>query len=123
MDVNIASLLKAQRVFETFRQNLSTDQNKAGAVQAFEFCYELSWKTMQKVLGVRGVQVGSPRDAFREAAANQLIKDPKIWFEFIKKRNETVHIYNEEKMEAVLSIFETFSQELTSFIENVEKSQ
>lgn len=123
MDVNIESLLKARNVFETFRKNLSTDQNKAGAVQAFEFCYELSWKTMQKVLYTRGIRVGSPRDAFREAAANQLIKNPTIWFEFVKKRNETVHIYNEEKMEAVLSIFDRFSEELAIFIENVEKSQ
>ncbi len=122
-DVKLTSLLKARAVFERFRKNLNTEQDKAGAVQAFEFCYELSWKTMQKALNVRGVRVGTPRDAFREAAAASLIKNPKVWFEFIKKRNETVHVYNEDTLEAVIGIFDLFSSELTTFIENLEKKQ
>ncbi len=123
MDVNIASLLKARGIFERFRQDMVTDQHKAGAVQAFQFCYELAWKTMQKVLNTRGIQMRSPRDVFREAAASQLISNPKIWFDFIKKRNETVHVYNEETMEAVINIFDSFSHELSVFIENLEKSK
>lgn len=42
--IDLSHILKAQKVFERFRKNLVTDQDKTGTVQAFEFCYELSWK-------------------------------------------------------------------------------
>lgn len=41
-NIDISYFKKAQAVFEKFRQNLTTDQEKAGAVQSFEFCYELA---------------------------------------------------------------------------------
>lgn len=52
--IDIGPLLKAQATFERFRQHLSSDQEKAGAVQAFEFSYELAWKTMKRFLLIRG---------------------------------------------------------------------
>jgi hypothetical protein len=45
--VNLEPLLKAFKKFELFRQKLDTEQEQAGAIQAFEYCYELSWKTMR----------------------------------------------------------------------------
>ncbi|MEI8295347.1 MAG: hypothetical protein WCG04_02345 [Alphaproteobacteria bacterium] len=35
--INIDSLLKAQKVFESFRKDMVNDRDKAGAIQAFEF--------------------------------------------------------------------------------------
>ncbi len=121
MEINVSSLLKARDVFESFRKNLNTDQEKAGAIQAFEFCYELSWKTMKKVLSFRGIEVSTPRDTFREAALAHLIENPRIWFDFIGKRKLTVHTYDQENVEAILSIFDLFSRELNALIENLEK--
>jgi len=40
-DINIESLFKAFSKFEEFRQNLDTEQEQAGAIQAFEYCFEL----------------------------------------------------------------------------------
>jgi hypothetical protein len=48
--VNIEPLLKAVKKFELFRQNLDTEQEQAGAIQAFEYCFELSWKIMKRLL-------------------------------------------------------------------------
>ena len=119
--IDIENLLKARDRFEDFRRNLSTDQDRAGAIQAFEFSYELAWKTIKRVLNEKGVTVNSPRDAFREAATNQLITDPKMWFSFIEKRNISSHTYDEEKVLNVISIFEHFSQALTELIDNLKK--
>ena len=122
METKINPLLKARDIFESFRKNLNTDQEKAGAVQAFEFCYELTWKTMKRILNFRRIEVSTPRDTFREAALAHLIKNPEVWFDFIRKRNLTIHTYDEKNLEAVGAIFDRFSHELPKFIENVEKN-
>lgn len=118
--IDIAPLLKAQATFERFRLHLDTDQEKAGAVQAFEFCYELAWKTMKRFLDKKGIEVRSPRDAFREAALNKLIDDPKKWFIFIEKRNITTHAYDEKILEDIVAIFSDFSKALSDFVGTIK---
>ncbi len=46
--LDVSKLIKAQQVFERFRTDMKDDRDQAGAVQAFEFCYELSWKMMRR---------------------------------------------------------------------------
>lgn len=75
---------------------------------------------MQRLLRDRGLIANSPREAFRMAALEGFIKEPELWFEFLKKRNITVHTYNEDDAEKVLSIFDTFSQEVTFFLKKIE---
>src|SRR5690349_13245703 len=116
--IDIESFLKARDVFERFRKNLNTEQEKAGAVQAFEFSYELAWKTMKRVLEKRGLDVGSPKDTFRKAALDHLIDDPEVWFDFQQKRNLTTHTYNEVYVNEIISSFEPFSAALTVLVKN-----
>lgn len=118
--VLLTPLSKAQKRFETFRQHLKTDQEKAGAIQAFEYCYELAWKMLKRTLEQKGLEIGSPKDAFRYGAINKLIPDPEIWFEFQKKRNLTVHTYNEDMVEEIIKVFEKFSLELNTLIHNLK---
>jgi nucleotidyltransferase substrate binding protein (TIGR01987 family) len=118
--VDVTNLLKAQEVFERFRQHLGTDQEQAGAIQAFEFCYELAWKTMKRILSVRGLDVQSPREAFRVAALNKLISDPERWFLFLEKRNLTSHTYKEENLLTIVEILDDFSESLKELIRNLK---
>jgi nucleotidyltransferase substrate binding protein (TIGR01987 family) len=118
--IDISKVLKARKVFERFRKDMKTDRDKAGAVQAFEFSYELSWKMMRRVLESRGLEVGSPKDTFRKAALEKLIDDPETWFGFQKMRNLTVHTYNKEDLEIVVSVFDSFSKELNTLIDRLQ---
>jgi nucleotidyltransferase substrate binding protein (TIGR01987 family) len=118
--VYFGNLIKARDLFESFRQDMKSERDKAGAVQAFEFCYELSWKTMKRILDVKGVETQSPKDTFREAALNHLIKSPEPWFIFQLKRNLTVHTYQLDTLNDVLSIFDHFSGELSALIKSLE---
>lgn len=120
-EINLNAILKAQRVFEEFRKNLITDQDKTATVQAFEFCYELSWKLMKRVLASKGLEVSTPKEVFREAALAHLIDDPEVWFEFQKKRNITVHSYDKENLELIVSIFDEFSKEMETLITRVRE--
>lgn len=118
-NVNLDNLMNARMKFEDFRQHLNTEQEKAGAIQAYEYTYELTWKTMRRLLSARGVITNSPRDTFREAALNQMIIKPETWFEFITIRNLTVRTYNKEVVKQILAVLDAFSDELTLFLKNI----
>lgn len=118
--LNLDKLKKAQAIFEKFRQNMIDDRDKAGAVQAFEFCYELSWKVLKRVLQNRGQETGSPRDTFRKAAVEGVLQDPEIWFIFQQKRNLTVHTYESQNLDEIVGMFDSFSLELEKLLRNLE---
>ena len=118
--IDLSKLLKAHAVFERFRCDMKDDRDQAGAVQAFEFCYELAWKMMKRFLNARGQETGSPKDTFRAAALEKLIDDPEVWFEFQKKRNLTVYTYEQENLDIIVSIFDVFSVELSKLIERLK---
>lgn len=119
---NLSNLKKAYSKFENFRLHLTSEQEQAGAIQAFEYCYELTWKVIKNVLEERGLEVGSPKDTFRKAALEKIIIDPEIWFNFQKIRNITVHTYQEENVMQVLAIFESFSTQVAYVIKKLEES-
>ncbi len=118
--IDLSRIQKAQDVFERFRRDMISDRDKAGAIQAFEFSYEVSWRLMKRVLELQGLDVGSPKDTFRKAVHEKLIDDPEIWFDFQKKRNLTTHTYNEENVELIISIFDIFSQEMDKLIQRLK---
>ena len=63
-------------------------------IQRFEYCFELSWKLLKKVLKADGIEVNSPRQALRKAFENGYIDDIDVWFEMLEDRNMTSHTYD-----------------------------
>ncbi|HJD65541.1 MAG TPA: nucleotidyltransferase substrate binding protein [Rickettsia endosymbiont of Bembidion nr. Transversale] len=114
----ISSLLKSRNKFEEFRKHLDTEQNKAGSIQAFEFSYELAWKTMKRFCEKSGKTPYILKDVFREAAVSGLISDPTRWFKFIDIRELSDDLENSEK---VIAIFDDFSNALSDLISNLDK--
>lgn len=121
IDINIKLLEQAFERLKKFMQNNKTEQEQAGIVQAFEYCYELSWKIIKRVLSSKGIEVNSPKDTFREAGRNKIIEDVKKWFMFLETRNLTVHTYNVKILEEVMKIIPEFKDELELLINTLEK--
>jgi Fe-S oxidoreductase len=48
-----------------------------------------------------------------------LIDHPEIWFDFLKKRNMTMHTYNEQEADEVIAICPSFSSALKKFFEYI----
>jgi len=103
---------------------LAAAQNKfeiAGAIQAFEVCYELTWKTLKKVLSLNSIEVIGARDVFRLAAQKGLISDYRPWFDYQNKRNITVHEYYDEIEKKVYPILPNFLQDLDELIAKLKQ--
>lgn len=92
---------------------VENDLDRDGVIQRFEFTFELVWKAIQEYARISGVEVVSPRDAFRVASELKLINNPDEWFVFLKDRNITTHLYGEDQAQEIFS-------HIPKFIDNVE---
>ena len=119
-NINIEVLKKADSVLEKFMKNDKTEQEQAGIIQSFEYCYELSWKIIKKVLNSEGLEVSTPKQVIREAGSAKIIDDVKLWIEFVNKRNLTVHTYNELVLKEIMEIMPKFKDELSKLIKELE---
>ena len=67
------------------------------AIQRFEFCLDLSWKSVKAYLeDKKGIICSSPKDCFREAYRQGLLEYSDSWIKYVDMRNETAHTYKEE---------------------------
>lgn len=121
--IDIGPLLLGYEQFSAGLAAARSDLEKAGAIQYFEFTYELAWKTMKRILAHRGKEANSPRIVFREAALEGLISDPTPWFGFLADRNDTIHTYSRDRAEAIFSHLPAFEREMAAFIDTLNDSQ
>jgi nucleotidyltransferase substrate binding protein (TIGR01987 family) len=87
------------RLFEAVK--LYGDKNdivRDSIIQRFEFTYELAWKTLKAYMEYAGLtlETSFPRSIFKEAYANKIIDDEKVWLKLLEDRNLTSHIYDEK---------------------------
>lgn len=70
--------------------------NIDASIQRFEFCVELFWKYLKRIIESRGKEVSYPKDVLQEAYAGKLIDDESTWLQMLRDRNLTSHTYNEQ---------------------------
>jgi nucleotidyltransferase substrate binding protein (TIGR01987 family) len=78
---------------------------RTGIVGQFNLTFELAWKALQQVLRVHGVQeaeTGSPREILQLGYKVGFIEDSSVWLLMLKKRNISVHLYNEAEIDELL---------------------
>jgi len=112
----ITPLLNAKKAFDIALKAEKTELNRDASIQRFEFTFELCWKTLKRILHYKGTTVNSPRDVIREAAAQDLISDPVLWFGFLEDRSRTVHTYNEKIADQIYHDLPKFQAELDKLI-------
>jgi len=79
---------------------------QAGVIQNFEFCFELSWKTLKRKLEQEtsdAALIGTMlyQELIREGAQKGFIVNAEKWFEYRRDRNLTSHTYHAENAEKV----------------------
>ena len=113
-----------QKAFLRLEEAVRLSQNrelsyleKQGFIQAFEFTFELSWKTLKDFLLFHGnaTDLYGSRDVFRQAFSLGIISDGEVWMKMIKSRNLTSHIYDEKVIDEIITLirksyFDRFSE-------------
>jgi nucleotidyltransferase substrate binding protein (TIGR01987 family) len=91
-----------------------TEINRDAAILRFELAFEVGWKLMQKIAQDEGYEVKSPRQAFQQAFALDLITKEVIWTDILKARNTATHVYQETYANALYkqlnNYFEAFKE-------------
>lgn len=104
-----------------FKLAETNDIYRTGIIGQFNLTFELAWKALQEIMkihGVEGAATGSPREILQLAYKIGFLNDSAVWILMLKKRNTSVHIYNEEEVdELILLIRDSF---LPAFV-NLEK--
>ncbi len=90
---------------ELKRERDFTELELQGVIQAFEVSQELSWKVMKDFLEEQGkTDLFGSKNAVKEAFNVGLISNGDIWFDMIKSRNLTSHIYDHSEIVAILDV-------------------
>ena len=90
----------------------NNDIYRIGVIGQFNLTFELAWKALQEILkmhGADGVATGSPREILQLGYKLGFVDDATVWLLMLKKRNTSVHIYNEQEIdEMILLIRDSF---------------
>lgn len=91
---------KCLNVLKTADFTNEDDIYRMGVIGQFNLTFELSWKALQAVLrihGVNGSETGSPREILQRGYKFGFIDNAEVWPIMLKKRNTLVHIYDDEE--------------------------
>ncbi len=81
------------------------DIYRTGVIGQFNLTFELAWKALQAVLrlhGAEGAETGSPREILQLGYKLGFVEDSAVWLTMLKKRNTSVHIYDEDEIDEML---------------------
>ena len=119
--IDFSPLKKAILSLEDILKQKMDVYRRDGAIQRFEYTFELTWKMMQRVLKAQGIEAGSPKQVFRSALKADIIENVEDWFLFLEKRNLTVHIYNEKVADEVFLAARKFPKYAKQVLQKLKK--
>ena len=95
-----------------FRLTDYDDIYRMGVMRLFDQTFFLAWKALQEILRLHGAEeadTASPREILQLGYKLGFVNDSAVWLLMLKKRNTSVHIYNEQEVdEMILLIRDSF---------------
>ena len=83
------------------------DIYRTGIIGQFNLSFELAWKALQEIMRMHGIEeasTGSPREILQLGYKIGFINDSQVWLLMLKKRNTSVHIYNEDEIDEMIML-------------------
>ena len=122
--INCLTVLKKAE----FKKAVDDEIYRTGIIAQFNLTFELAWKALQETLRFHSVseaETGSPREILKIGFSKGFVSDSEIWLLMLRKRNTSVHIYNEnEADELVILIKDSFLkafEDLAEILNNKNK--
>ena len=79
-----------------------------GLIKAFEYTFELAWKTLQDFLREQGYpDIAGPRPTIEQSFQDGYIVDGEGWMRMQRSRNLTSHTYNEDTATEIAAMIKT----------------
>ena len=89
-------------------------------VKRFEFTYEMSWKALKRYLDFLGIEAKSPRGVFKEAYAQGILEEERVWLDMLEQRNISSHIYDEFEIREILTKVDKFQKAFKNLKDKIE---
>ena len=101
------------------------EMEEQGLIKAFEYTYELSWKTLQDLLKEKGYQnIVGPKPVIEQSFQDGYIDNGKAWMRMHKSQNLASHTYDEETAKEIIEgIRNEYFELLKSLQEKLEAEQ
>jgi nucleotidyltransferase substrate binding protein (TIGR01987 family) len=121
-ETNFSALENAlQSLKDALNPPPANDRERDGAIQRFEYTFELSWKVAMRVLREAGIESTTPKAVIRDLAKAGWISNPEEWLGFLKARNLTSHAYKELYAREVFDKAQTLPQACESLLVTLKK--
>ena len=82
---------------EIHQQDPDNDLIRMAVIKAYEFTFELSWKTLKDFLAYNGIDAKLPREVLKQAFATGLVIDGQLWIDMLEERNLMAHTYDDAR--------------------------
>jgi nucleotidyltransferase substrate binding protein (TIGR01987 family) len=122
--LRFSNLSKAYLRLEKYLEEKDLNElEKQGLIKAFEYTFELSWKTLQDFLLENGYRdIKGPKPVIQQSFQDGYITDGKGWLKMIEGRNLTSHTYDEETAESIiLAIRASYAGLFKDLVQKLEK--
>lgn len=120
------SLVGFQKALDTLKigyKDQPIELERDGLIKRFGYTLELCWKTSKKVLLSNGIEVDTPKNVVRELGNLNWISNPESWIDYIDKRNETSHMYNEDVAIKIFGVIKQFISDAESLLIILDKKK
>jgi nucleotidyltransferase substrate binding protein (TIGR01987 family) len=115
---------KFEQALKTFKEALlpnPSDLERDGAIQRFEYCFDLVWKSLKQYLEKSGLMdLNSPRSVFTAAYAEGIVGDEVTWSTIIQKRNASVYTYNRQLAESLFTELPLYYDSMYSLLQRLK---
>lgn len=110
------------KLSEFIEKDDKSEVSKAAIIHAYEYTFELWWKTVQKYLEYVGsVEDYGPSATIKNAFQYNLLEDGQIWMDMLRDRNLTAHTYKEDIANDIYGrIITLHIKALKEFVENFD---
>lgn len=85
------------------------EMEQQGLIKAFEYTYELAWKTLQDLLYEKGYKnIVGPKPVIEQSFQDGYITKGKDWLRMHNSRNLTSHTYDEKTAEEIIEAIQDY---------------